>query len=174
MCVGANMIAKSTLLIAASLACGSFCALFGVAAVAQTAPDQRAASAAALAPTSAWDHGVNTLCGGIGAEEAARMRRSAADYQWMLTFAEADGAYLADVDIEIADAGGRTLLHTSCDAPILLVNFPSSGSYRITASVANHAITRLVRVPARRGHKALALVWPRRVFEMQAGESTQG
>ncbi|MES2298741.1 MAG: hypothetical protein V4582_16980 [Pseudomonadota bacterium] len=171
------MIPKSTLLNAAGFACGLFCALFGVAALAQSAPGGAAASAdlaAAVAPTAASDNGVSTLCGGIGVDEAAHMRRSAPDYQLMLTFAETDGAYLADVDVEIADAGGQALLHTSCDAPILLVNFPNSGSYRITASVADHAITRLVRVPARRAHNALALVWPRRVVEMQAGQSTQG
>lgn len=117
---------------------------------------------------------VTYLCGGIGAEEAAYMKNEAKDYDLMLTFAARDGAYLADVDVDIADARGNAVLQANCDAPILLVDLPHSGSYRVRADAAGYTLNRTVNVSAakrnRRGIASASLVWPQQVAEGQAPE----
>lgn len=138
------------------------CALACATALAQ-APSADVTAAVQLSPQS--DSGFTYVCGGIGVSEAAQMKRNAGHYQLMLTFAENSGAYLADVDVDVSDMRGNPMLHTSCDAPILLMNFPKAGSYRIKAEVGGHAINKVVRVsPRSRGH-TVALLWPRRLIE---------
>jgi hypothetical protein len=123
------------------------------------------ASASADAPTAVQltpksENGVTYLCGGIGAAEAAQMKREAANYNLMLTFAESSGAYMANVSVDIADAGGKPILHTVCDAPIMLVDLPAAGSYTITAEVNGNPVSKTVRArPGRRG-AAVGMTWP--------------
>jgi hypothetical protein len=95
-----------------------------------------------------------------GANEAAQMKRLAGRYQLMLTFAERSGAYLADVAVQVADQRGQTLLDTSCDAPIMLLNFPKDGRYQITAEFDGQRRRAMVTVGRRHG-RTLALLWPR-------------
>lgn len=106
------------------------------------------------------DSGFSYVCGGVGANEAAQIKRLAGRYQLMLTFAERSGAYLADVAVHVADPRGQVLLDTRCDGPIMLLNFPKAGSYHITAEVDGQSRRAVVTVG--RGHgRALALLWPR-------------
>jgi hypothetical protein len=144
--------------------------LSGLPAQAQTQSDVEAGTA--LAPQS--DNGVTTLCGGVGADEAARIKREAHKYNLMLTFAENTGAYLADVDVAIADVRGNALVSTTCDGPILLVRFSHPGNYKVTAEVAGRAQTRKVAIAPDHG-AAVALVWPRQQVEPAPGsESPSG
>lgn len=117
-----------------------------------------AQTAVQLSPKS--ENGVTYLCGGIGAAEAAQMKREAANYNLMLTFAESSGAYMANVSVDIADARGKPILHTVCDAPIMLVDLPAAGSYTITAEVNGNSVSKSVRArPGRRG-AAVGMTWP--------------
>lgn len=126
------------------------------AASAVNAPD--AQTAVQLTPKS--ENGVTYLCGGIGAAEAAQMKREAANYNLMLTFAESSGAYMANVSIDIADERGKPILHTVCDAPIMLLNLPTAGSYKITAEVNGNPVSKTVRArPGRRG-ASVGMTWP--------------
>jgi len=153
-------------------------ALMCAAALAQTpgaeSPSTPANDATANAPASAdsadrqtaiqltpkSENGVTYLCGGIGAAEAAQMKREAANYNLMLTFAESSGAYMANVSVDIADARGKPILHTVCDAPIMLVDLPTAGSYTITAEVNGYPVSKTVRArPGRRG-AAVGMTWP--------------
>jgi hypothetical protein len=154
---------KTALFIACCLACAG--------AWAQT-PAASPDLAAAVQLTPQTENGVTYLCGGVGKTEADQMKRDAADYNLMLTFAENTGEFLADVNIDIADTHGNTLLNITCDAPILLVNLDKAGTYRVTADVNENAVSRLVHVRSRHAHNAVALVWPRRTIETEAG--TQG
>lgn len=112
---------------------------------------------------------ITYLCGGIGDEEAAYMKSEAPSYDLMLTFAARDGAYLADVHVDIADAAGRTVLQARCDSPLMLVDLPRAGSYRIRADAGGHVIRRSVKVNAGRKtgrHLATAvLTWPQQAAE---------
>lgn len=111
----------------------------------------------ALTPVS--QSGFTYLCGGIGSDEAAQMKQSARDYDLMLTFASGKGNYLADIDVDISGKGDASLQAT-CDAPIMLVDFPKGGSYRIKATANGKTLTRNTSVKSGKGHKALVMVWP--------------
>ena len=130
--------------------------------------------AAELKPMVQGD--VTYLCGGVGAEEAAYMKRQAKDYDLMLTFATRSGAYLADVDVEISDARGTSVLEANCDAPIMLVDLPRSGNYKVRADTAGYELSRTVKVATgkktRQSVAAASLVWPQQVAEIPAEGST--
>lgn len=119
---------------------------------------------------------VTYLCGGVGTEEANYMKRAAKDYDLMLTFATRSGDYLADVDVDIKDAKGETVLQAACDSPIMLVDLPRSGNYRVRAETAGYTLNRMVRVTAaKRKGASLAstvLTWPQRVAEAGGGAAT--
>ncbi len=105
------------------------------------------------------ENGFTYLCGGIGSDESAQMKKSARDYDLMLTFASRKGNYLADIDVDISGKNNASLQAT-CDAPIMLVDFPKSGSYQIKATTNGKALTRNTSVKSSKGHKALVMVWP--------------
>lgn len=112
---------------------------------------------------------VTYLCGGVGVEEGTHMKREAKEYDLMLTFAARNGAYLADVDVAIADSDGNTVLQANCGGPIMLVDLPGSGSYRVHAEAAGYTVQRTVSVKAskksRPGVASASLVWPQQAAE---------
>jgi len=119
---------------------------------------------------------ITYLCGGIGEEETSFMKQEAKGYDLMLTFAARDGAYLADVNVTISDPKGNAVLQTSCDSPILLVDLPNSGNYRVVADAAGYSVKRQVKVTAKGKngpHLSQALlVWPQQVAEVQTTPET--
>lgn len=104
--------------------------------------------------------GISYMCGGVGEDEANSMKQAARDYGLMLTFAARNGSYLADVNVDITDSRGKSVLKTMCDAPIMLVDLPKGGTYRVRAEANGHALTTTARVPGKGNAKAVALVWP--------------
>src|SRR5690606_11881686 len=82
--------------------------------------------------------GVRWLCGGTDEQEVAFLKQEARHYDMMLTFAASNGAYLVDVDVTLLDPRGREMLHTECDAPVMLVKVSSDGTYRIRAEADGH------------------------------------
>lgn len=127
--------------------------------IAQSRP---AAESSGIAVTPRTENGVTYLCGGVGDEESSYMKQTAAkDYDLMMTFTERTGSFVANVDVSIKDARGRTVLETKCDAPILLVDLPSGGNYRIHADAGGRAIDRSAAVKGGRGHaRQVSFVWP--------------
>jgi hypothetical protein len=120
--------------------------VFGVAAV--VAPAARSAGKAA-----------SFVCGGISQPEAESMKAQARDHDLMLTFAQASGAYLADVDVQISGPKGAVVVSGRCDGPIMLVDLPGSGTWRVTARV--NGVERQKTISTKRGRTARAtLVWP--------------
>lgn len=119
---------------------------------------------------------VTYLCGGVGDEEEAYMKSEAKGYDLMLTFATRNGAYLADVDVDIKDAKGNDVLQVACDSPILLVDLPRSGNYRVRAETAGYTLNRTVKVTAskqkRQSVASAVLSWPQRVAEAGAAAET--
>ncbi len=118
-------------------------------------------------PAPQTQNDVTYLCGGVGVEEADYVKRAAKDYDMMLTFATADGSYLADVDVAITDPKGQYVLQAKCDGPLMLVDLPQSGNYRVRADTAGYSLNKTVKVTAgeRKGrHLSTAvLTWPREV-----------
>lgn len=121
---------------------------------------------------------VSYLCGGVGEEEITYMKQEAGDYDLMLTFATRKGAYLADVDVDIKDARGNTVLQMACDSPILLVDFPRGGAYKVRAETAGYTLNRTVRVAGGRQHgQKLAssiLSWPQQAAEAGIAPTSTG
>lgn len=99
------------------------------------------------------------ICGGVSQPDADAMKAQARDHDLMLTFADASGAYLADVDVQISDRRGRVVLSGKCDGPIMLVDLPGPGSWRVSAQA--NGTTRQQSVATTRGRTARAtFVWP--------------
>jgi hypothetical protein len=121
---------------------------------------------------------VTYLCGGVGEEESTYMKQQAKDYDLMLTFATRSGAYLADVDVDIKNASGDTVLQLACDSPILLVDLPRGGTYKVRAETAGYALNKTVRVASskRQAQKLASTVlsWPQRVAEAGVAPTTTG
>lgn len=135
------------------------CVLACAAAVA--APPQRQDDAASGLPEMQTENGIRYVCGGVGSDEAASLKQAAREHDLVLTFATREGNYLADVDVNIADARGRSLLATTCDGPIMLVDLPKGGTYRVRADVDGRQATGTVQIRSHAKGKRLALVLPR-------------
>jgi hypothetical protein len=110
-------------------------------------------------PTEHSENGVRWVCGGIGQEESSRLKQEAKNYAMMLTFSALDGSYLADVKVRIVDSRNRPLLETTCDGPILLIDPPGTGTYRITASSDGATLKRTVAIISGQHGKSVAMVW---------------
>lgn len=112
------------------------------------------------------ENGVKYVCGGIGSDEVASMKDAASDYDLMMTFAASTGAFLADVDVEIADARGRPVLNVTCDGPIMLVDLPRDGRYRVQAEAEGRTLTRSAQVRERGNVQRIRMAWPVQTVDM--------
>lgn len=108
------------------------------------APPTAPAQDAQLQPRS--EQPITYLCGGIGETEAGDMKQAASKYDAMLVFARSDGAYLADVNVEISDARGRPILNELCDGPIMLVAVQRPGTYHIRADFDGRTQSRTLHI----------------------------
>lgn len=110
------------------------------------------AGGASAAPASQPEKhpGSSYITGGIGEDEVKEFRAAASKYNLRMTFASKAGNYLSDVDVMIADAGGRTVLAVRTEGPFLFVRLPS-GLYRVSAQTPRMSEYRKVQVPARGG-----------------------
>lgn len=108
------------------------------------------------------ENGITYMCGGVGEEQASYMKQSKGDYDLMLTFATRSGEYLADVDVAIKDAKGKPVFETTCGGPILLVNLPRSGVYRVQAQAEDYSLRKTVKVKAKSSAPhSVVMTWPR-------------
>jgi hypothetical protein len=80
-------------------------------------------------------HGITYMSGGFGVEQRHEMmkRNLARDYNLKLVFDEKKGDYVADVNVNIAGAGHKTLLNTKSCGPWFYTKLPS-GRYEVTAN----------------------------------------
>jgi len=118
-----------------------------------------AQSAAPMPSDSSTAAGARFICGGVGVDEQQSMKAAANQHDLMLTFAVSNGAFLADVDVEIKRANGPVVLSARCSGPIMLVDLPGAGSWSITAR--SNGATRQATVTAGGGrHAQSTLIWP--------------
>lgn len=75
---------------------------------------------------------IQQKCGGIGSDESTRFRAEMKDHPLSLLFARPDGDYVADVQVNLMDASGKTLLDWKAGGPVCLVDLPA-GQYKVTA-----------------------------------------
>ena len=126
----------------------------------------------ALVPNE--ETGVRYLCGGSGQEEAEQMRQRAQEYGLMLTFAARTGNYLANVHVDIVDAKGSTVLSTTCDAPMMLVNLPRAGTYRVRAETGGYTLSRTARVNSAGRAGAIVMAWPAEAAGVETNSMSGG
>lgn len=124
-----------------------------------------AGAAPALAQTGTLpqpdtQNGISYLCGGVGSDDAAAMKQAAARHNLMLTFATRSGNFVSGVDVDIRDARGRTLLKTTCDGPIMLVDVPKGGRYRIYGDIDGRSTSAEAQLGPDSKGKAVHLVLP--------------
>ncbi|MES2938634.1 MAG: carboxypeptidase regulatory-like domain-containing protein [Pseudomonadota bacterium] len=101
----------------------------------------------------------NFQCGGVGEADQKRIKAEAGRHDLMLTFAVSNGAYLADVDVRIVNAKGQVVVEGRCSGPIMLVDLPAKGSYKVTAQAEGRTQTKTVNAGG--GTRSSAtLVWP--------------
>jgi hypothetical protein len=111
-------------------------------------------------PRASTENGITWVCGGVGSDEAERMKRAARDHDLMVTFATKEGSYLSDVQVDIADTRGHSLLNTTCSGPIMLVDLPKGGRYHIRGESDGRAASGIAQFrPGRKG-TPLHLVMP--------------
>lgn len=71
--------------------------------------------------------------GGIGEAEQRALKQAAGNYSLGLTFASFSGAYLANADVQVKNAGGEVVCSGTSLDPILLVDLPA-GQYIVEAT----------------------------------------
>ncbi len=97
-------------------------------------------------PTPQQQNGIGYVNGGIGQDEQDAMRAMRGDYNLLLTFAtRQSGAYRSDVQLDIMDAKGATLLSVPNTGPMFYARLPP-GTYRISAAAEGKAFKRTVKV----------------------------
>ena len=105
-------------------------------------------------------NGFTYVCGGVGSDESAYMKKLSKNYDLMSTFARRDGSYLADINVAIKDKSGRVALQFTCGGPMMLVKFPHPGTYRIEAEVGDSTVTETVQIPAKSHPSSKVFEWP--------------
>jgi hypothetical protein len=99
------------------------------------------------------------VCGGVGVDEQQRMKAQAGSHDLMLTFATSSGAYLADVAVRIQDRRGAAVVDANCDGPIMLVDLPGPGTYRVAATAGGVTKTQSVTVARGKRPASATYVW---------------
>jgi hypothetical protein len=112
---------------------------------------------ALAAPTPQQQNGVGYVNGGVGQEEQSAMRAVRADYNLLLTFAtRQSGAFRSDVQLDITDAKGATVLSVANAGPMFYAKLPD-GSYRIGAAAEGKVFKRSIRIGG--APKEMTLHW---------------
>ena len=105
---------------------------------------------------------ISYVSGGIGEDQAAAMRRAAANYPLTLEMASAAGgprdAYVSNAKVDISDASGKTVLHFTAEGPLVLINLPS-GTYHVAVNWNGTQRDKTVVVSGER-HQHLMLEFP--------------
>ena len=103
-------------------------------------------TATLAAPTPKQQNGITYVNGGVGQEEQAAMQALRADYNLQLTFAtKQSGAYRSDVQLDIMDTKGNTLVSAANTGPMFFAKLPP-GTYRISAAAENKTFKRTVKI----------------------------
>jgi hypothetical protein len=105
-------------------------------------------------PEVQTQNGIHYVAGGIGKEQSEALKLVAKDYDLMLTFATRGGKYLADVDVQIEDMKGNTLVDTVSDGPLFLADLPA-GRYKVTAAEDGISQIKVVNIDGKRPAEAV-------------------
>lgn len=111
----------------------------------------------AVAAQPKEQNGIAYINGGVGTDEQNAMQALKADYNLRLTFAtKQTGAYRSDVQLDIADAKGGSVLSVPNTGPMFFAKLPP-GIYRISAAAEGKTFKRSVKLGT--GAKEIVLHW---------------
>ena len=114
-------------------------------------------TATLAAPTPKQQNGITYINGGVGQEEQATMKSLRADYNLLLTFAtKQSGAYRSDVQLDIMDTKGNTLVSAANTGPMFFARLPA-GTYRVSAAAEGKTFKRTVKIGT--APKEIVLHW---------------
>lgn len=131
--------------------------LFATTALLAT-PFAAAQSDSAL-PAARSVAGVKYMQGGIGKDESAAMLQAAKGYPLSLVFSGGKANnYVADVDVRVRDAAGKTVLQTNAEGPIVLIDLPA-GKYIVDAEYRDKTLTQRIELTPKRSTR-LDFHWP--------------
>ena len=88
---------------------------------------------------------IHAVSGAVGLEDRQRMLQSYADYNLHLAFAQADGAYLADVGLAIRGSDGRIVWSGFSEGPFFFAQLPG-GQYQVIAEFDGRMVNKIVQV----------------------------
>ena len=113
-------------------------ALFGITQI---------ASAQSIADDVERAGNVEYVSGGIGIEEQQQLNAFARNegYNLKLVFTLNAGNYLSDIDVQLRDRQGATVLRDVSDGPFFVAKVPQ-GSYTVTATHDGQSRSRTIRV----------------------------
>ena len=78
-------------------------------------------------------------CGGVGQGEQDRFKSEAAAHHALVTFSSTSGAYVAGVEVKVTGQDGKVVLQGTCEGPLMLLDVPAPGRYRIDAAYGGKA-----------------------------------
>jgi hypothetical protein len=90
---------------------------------------------------------ITYLSGGVGKPEREQLQALEKDFNLKLVFTQADGKFVAAVNVVVSDAKGRKLLEHVADGPFFMARLPA-GEYSIAATFAGNTQSRKVDVKA--------------------------
>jgi hypothetical protein len=126
---------------------------------------------AAGSDASALQGQVPATAGGVGLNARAMLSNEARpDHNVKMVFSLNTGNYLADVDVQVKDAKGRTVIDGVSDGPWLYAKLPP-GSYTATATYNGHTVTERFTVGRSTGQRVTHFRWPSSVEQMVSGVS---
>ncbi|HPF57368.1 MAG TPA: carboxypeptidase-like regulatory domain-containing protein [Candidatus Competibacteraceae bacterium] len=96
------------------------------------------------------NQGIRYVSGGVGEGERSELNALSNQFNLRLLFAmQGSGDYLADVQVNIMDEGGRTVLSAQSQGPWFFTQLPPA-AYRVEVSVLNQTQQQTVRVTGSR------------------------
>ena len=111
-------------------------------------PSAAPSKPAAATPGVTAASGVRFMAGDVGENAEQRIKAAQQNFNLKLVFTLVEGNYVADVDVSIKDAAGKTVLQQLVPGPFLLAELPP-GVYDVTATYDGKPRSRKVRVGGR-------------------------
>lgn len=102
--------------------------------------------------------GLTYINGGVGIQQRESISRVENEFGLKLVFADQEGRYISDVNVELLDNEGRRVFSLDEAGPWLLTELPP-GNYRVRASFNGEEKSRKVDI-GREGIRTVLMQWP--------------
>jgi hypothetical protein len=93
-------------------------------------------------------HHASFVAGGVGASSQEELKAREREFNLKLVFTLVEGNYVADVNVVIRDAGGRSVLEHVAPGPLLMAKLPR-GTYTVSATYEGRTQSRKVSIGER-------------------------